>query len=127
MSRIAGITHGLLRIFAAAIVFCPGALKLFGWFGGMPKGVPMTPLIWTAGFLEVVGGVLLFIGLFTRPVAFILAGEMAFAFFIGHFPHGFFPIENHGEGAVLLCFIFLFLWGNGPGAWSVDGLRARRR
>ena len=127
MSRMAAITHGLLRIFAAAIVFCPGALKLFGWFGGMPKGVPMTPLIWTAGFLEVVGGVLLFIGLFTRPVAFILSGEMAFAFFIGHFPHGFFPIENHGEGAVLLCFIFLFLWGNGPGAWSLDGWRARRR
>ena len=127
MNRIAAITHGLLRIFAAAIVFCPGALKLFGWFGGMPTAVPMTPLVWTAGILEVVGGVLLFIGLFTKPVAFILSGEMAFAFFIGHFPHGFFPIENHGEGAVLLCFIFLFLWGNGSGAWSLDGFRARRR
>jgi putative oxidoreductase len=127
MNRIPAITHGLLRIFAAAIVFCPGALKLFGWFGGMPKGVPMTPLIWTAGILEVVGGALLFIGLFTRPVAFILSGEMAAAYFIGHFARGFFPIQNHGEGAVLLCFTFLFLWGNGPGAWSVDGLRARRR
>ena len=127
MSRIAGITHSLLRIVSAFILIGPGGMKLFGWFGGMPAGVPMTPLLWAAGIIEVVGGTLMLLGLFTRPVAFIASGEMAFAYFIGHFPNGFWPIQNHGEPAVLLCFIFLFLWGNGAGPWSLDASIAKRR
>ena len=127
MSRFAGATHFLLRIVSAFILICPGGMKLFGWFGGMPAGVPMTPLLWAAGIIEVVGGTLILLGLFTRAAAFITSGEMAFAYFIGHFPGGFWPILNHGETAVLLCFIFLFLWGNGAGPWSLDAWLRQRR
>lgn len=126
MARIAGPTHALLRIVAALILICPGGMKLFGWFGGMPPGNTLTPLLIVAGVIEVVGGFLILIGLFTRPVAFLASGEMACAYFMGHFPQGFWPIQNHGEPAVLLCFIFLFLFGNGAGPWSVDGLRGKR-
>ena len=127
MDRLAGATHSLLRIFAALIFVCPGGMKLLGWFGGMPKGAALTPLLATAGVIELVGGTLLLLGLFTRPVAFIASGEMAVAYFKGHFPHGFWPILNQGQPAVLLCFIFLFLWANGPGPWSLDAVIARRR
>ena len=127
MNRIAGITHALLRIMAGLVFICPGGLKLFGWFGGMPGGGKLTPLLWIAGIIEVVGGVMIVLGLFTRAAAFIASGEMAVAYFMGHFPKGFFPIQNHGEAAVLLCFIFLFLWGNGAGPWSVDAAMAQRR
>ena len=127
MSRLAGATHALLRIVAGLLFICPGAMKLLGWFGGMPPGVPMTPLLVAAGWIELVGGALILLGLFTRPVAFITSGEMAVAYFIGHFPHGFWPIQNHGEPAVLFCFIFLFLSANGAGPFSLDSLMARGR
>jgi len=123
----ASATQSLLRIVAAFVLFCAGALKLFGWFGGMPPGVEMTPLIWAAGVIEVIGGALLMLGLFTRPVAFLVSGEMAVAYFYGHFPHGWLPVQNHGEAAVLLCFIFLFLAFGGGGRWSVDSVVARNR
>ena len=130
MKRFAGIAHSLLRIVAGAVFICPGGMKLFGWFGGMP-GPPaaggLPPLMVVAGMIEVFGGTLILLGLFTRPVAFIASGEMAFAYFMGHFPHGFWPIQNHGEPAVLLCFIFLFLVGNGPGPLSLDHLIWHRR
>ena len=127
MTRIAGIAQSLLRIVAGLLFICPGGMKLFGWFGGMPAGVSLTPLLVTAGVIEVVGGTLILLGLFTRPVAFIASGEMAFAYFIGHFPNGFWPIQNHGEPAVLFCFIYLFFAANGPGPISVDhALRTRR-
>ena len=116
------ITVSLLRMVTALILFQAGALKIFGWFGGLPAGVTLSPLIQAAGIIEVIGGPLLFFGLLSRPVAFILSGEMAFAYFIGHFPHGFWPIQNHGEPAVLLCFAFLFLAAYGGGAWSLDAL-----
>ncbi len=130
MSRFAGATHSLLRIVAALVFICPGGMKLFGWFGGMPgpaakAGLP--PLLLAAGLIEVIGGTLILVGLFTRPVAFIASGEMAFAYFIGHFPRGFWPIQNHGEPAVLLCFIFLFFAANGPGPWSLDHAIRRSR
>ncbi len=80
-----------------------------------------------AGALEVVGGTLLFVGLFTRPVAFLLSGTMAFAYFLVHAPRGFWPILNRGETPALYCFIFLFLAAAGPGAASLDGVLARRR
>ena len=127
MSRIAGATHSLLRIVVGLLFVCPGGMKLLHWFGGMPAGVPMTPLLYTAGVIELVGGTLILLGLFTRPVAFIASGEMAFAYFIGHFPRGFWPIQNQGEPAVLFCFIYLFLWGNGAGPWSLDHWLHQRR
>ncbi len=86
-------------------------------------------LIGFAGILEVVGGVFLLIGLFTQPVAFVLSGLLAFAYFIGHASKGFFlmPTLNNGESAVLFCFIFLFLAAAGGGAWGLDALRSRKR
>jgi putative oxidoreductase len=128
MNRIAGITHALLRIVSGFLFIHPGGMKLLGWFGGMPPGVELTPLLTLAGIIELVGGFLIMIGLFTRPVAFLASGEMAFAYFIGHYPRGFWPILNQGQPAVLYCFIFLFLWGNGSGPFSVDAwLRTRRQ
>ncbi|HEY1252065.1 MAG TPA: DoxX family protein [Thermoanaerobaculia bacterium] len=127
--RLGELTFLLLRIVVAVMFFQSGALKLFGWFGGMPPGVGMTPLIWTAAVMEVVGGVLIAVGLFTRPVAFLCSGEMAVAYFHGHFhlPGGFWPIQNHGELAVVYCFFFLYLWAHGPGPLSLDARRASRR
>ena len=129
MNRFAAVTHTLLRIVSGFLFIHPGGLKLFHWFGGMPPGVPMTPLLWTAGTIEIVCGTLILIGLATRPAAFLASGEMAFAYFIGHAPHGFWPILNQGQPAVLYCFIFLFLAGNGGGPFSLDHLigRGRRR
>jgi putative oxidoreductase len=127
MNRFAGVALSLLRMVAALLLFCPGALKLFGWFGGMPSGVHLTPLLTTAGWIEVVGGAALMLGLFTRPVAFIASGEMCFAYFIGHFPRGFLPVQNHGEAATLLCFIFLYVSAAGPGPFSLDELLRRGR
>ncbi len=130
MNRAVGVTQSLLRFVAGLILFCPGAMKLLGWFGGIPghaAGAPLPPLLLAAGLIETIGGPLLMLGLFTRPVAFLTSGEMAFAYFIGHFPHGFWPIKNHGEPAVLLCFIFLFLSAAGGGPISLDALIWRRR
>jgi len=119
----------LLRIVAGSLFICPGGMKLFGWFGGMPGppakgGLPL--LLLAAGLIETIGGALIVVGLFTRPVAFIASGEMAFAYFIGHFPHGFWPIQNHGEMAVLFCFLFLFFAANGPGPYSLERWIGRR-
>jgi putative oxidoreductase len=119
--------QALLRIVSGLLFFFPGALKLFGWFGGMPAGFTLTPLLRTAGWMEVIGGPLILLGLFTRPVAFLCSGEMAVAYFHSHFPHGFWPIQNHGEQAVLFCFIYLFFAAAGAGPFSVDAWLARRR
>jgi putative oxidoreductase len=121
------LTMLLLRIAVAIVFIQAGGVKLFGWFGGMPEGFALTPLLITAGILEVFGGALILLGLLTRPVAFILSGEMAFAYFIGHFSMGFWPIQNHGEVAFLLCFVFLFMAAYGAGKWSLDGLIKRKR
>ena len=121
-TKIGGATHFLLRVVSGLLFFEFGPLKILGWFGGMPPGQPLTPLVATAGWIELIGGVLIFFGLFTRVAAFITSGEMAVAYFMGHFPNGFWPAQNQGVPAVLFCFIFLFLWGNGPGPWSLDGL-----
>lgn len=118
------ITVFLLRVVAGLLFFQVGGLKLFGWFGGMPPGFALTPLLTVAGVLEVFGGAAIILGIFTRPIAFILSGEMAAAYFIGHFPQGFWPVQNHGEPAVLLSFIFLFLAAYGAGPWSLDAKRS---
>src|SRR5262245_36730306 len=127
MHRLPGATQSILRIVAGLLFISPGGLKLFGWFGGMPPGVQLTPLLVTAGVIEVFGGSLILLGLFTRPIAFIASGEMAFAYFIAHFPHGFWPSQNHGEPAVLLCFIWLFFAACGAGPLSLDEVVRRRR
>jgi putative oxidoreductase len=127
MEHLARATHAILRIVAGLLFIHPGGMKLLGWFGGMPAGVSLTPLLTAAGYIELVCGTLILLGFLTRPAAFLASGEMAFAYFIGHFPHGFWPIQNHGEPAVLFCFIFLFLAANGAGPASIDALIGKRR
>jgi len=113
----------ILRIVAGFTFSLHGCQKLLGWFGGMRNTgatAQMLTLPWFAGALELVGGLLLILGLFTRPVALILCGEMAAAYFIAHAHRGFWPIVNGGELAILYCFIYLYLFTAGPGPWSVD-------
>jgi len=117
--------RSLLRIVAGFTFSLHGMQKILGLFGGMGgKGgtASFGSLPWIAGCLELVGGVLLIMGLFTTPVAFILSGEMAVAYFRAHFPQGFFPLVNHGELAALYCFIFLYLSVAGPGPLSLDAI-----
>ncbi|MGA9852044.1 MAG: DoxX family protein [Gammaproteobacteria bacterium] len=109
----------VLRIVVALLYIEHGTSKFFGFPGSMGH-VPLFSLIGLAGVLEIGGSVLIFFGLFTRPVAFILSGEMAFAYFIAHAPNGFFPFTNHGEQAVFYCFVFLYFAAAGGGAWSLD-------
>jgi putative oxidoreductase len=106
---ITQVTLLLMRLVAGLLFFQAGALKLFGWYGGMPGGgtVPLLTQIGTGAMLEVVGGIAVMIGLFVRPVAFVLSGEMAVAYWQFHAPKGAWPIVNDGQPAVLLCFIFL--------------------
>jgi putative oxidoreductase len=120
----------ILRIVAAFLLLCHGADKLFNLPAG-PFTLIASAKLFTlapglAGILEFGGGVLLLIGLFSRPVAFILSGEMAFAYFMAHFPtNHIFPYLNGGDSAVLFCFVFLYLSAAGPGPLSMD--RALRR
>jgi len=118
-------TRSVLRIVVGFTFSLHGAQKLLGLFGGVDgKGATVSfgSLFWFAGALELLGGVLIILGLFTSPVAFILCGEMAVAYFKAHFPHGFLPLVNHGELAVLYCFIFLYLCTAGAGPLSLDSL-----
>lgn len=127
---LAGTTHAILRIGAGLLFFHHGAPKLFGWFGGMGgEGgtAELVSLMGLAGILEVFGGLLIAIGLLTRPVAAIVAIEMLIAYFRAHLPQGWVPIENDGELALLYMVVWVFLAGNGAGPFSVDGwLRSRR-
>ncbi|QEX22951.1 hypothetical protein FRZ61_28850 [Hypericibacter adhaerens] len=102
-----------------------GTTKHLGFPLTEMSSVPSFSLIGIAGWIELIGGILFVIGLFTRPVAFILSGFTAVAFFYVHFPNSVFPIQNGGELAALYCFVFLFFAAAGPGAWSVDGARAK--
>jgi putative oxidoreductase len=116
----------ILRIVAAFLFMQVGTAKLFAFPAAiMPGGgtAPAGSLPWVAGVLEVFGGALLLVGLFTRPVAFILSGEMAVAYFLAHAPHGFWPVLNQGAPAALYSFLFLYLSSAGGGAWSIDALR----
>lgn len=123
----AGRLQSLLRIVAAFTFMQAGSMKLFAFPAGVPPNggtVPLASEAGIAGVLEVFGGGLLLLGLFTRPVALVLAGEMAVAYFQYHAPHGFWPVLNNGVPAVLYCFIWLYLSAAGGGPWSLD---ARRR
>jgi len=124
----AGRLLSILRIVAALLFMAHGIQKLFAWPAGEPQStVPLLSLMGLAGVLETFGGLLLALGLFTRPVAFVLAGEMAVAYFMAHAPRGFWPILNRGELPVLFCFLFLYLAAIGGGPWSLDERRARHR
>ena len=124
-------THVLLRIVAGFLFLHHGGQKLFGWFGGSggdPAGtVALVSQMGLAGVLEFYGGIAIVLGFFTRPVAFLLSGEMAVAYLKAHQPHGTWPIQNHGESAVLFSFIFLILAAHGAGGLSLDALLHRRR
>jgi putative oxidoreductase len=116
----------ILRIVAAFLFIQFGSAKWFAFPAAiMPGGgtAPLASLVWFASAIEVIGGGLLFLGLFTRPVAFLLAGEMAIAYFYGHAPNGFWPVLNQGTPAVFFCFLFLYLSAAGPGPWSIDAKR----
>lgn len=115
----------ILRIVTALLLFEHGLSKLLH-FPPSDMNPPPGSLFWIAGCFELVGGGLLTIGLFSRAIAFILAGEMAIAYWMVHAPMSFFPLLNHGEGAILYCFIFLYLAAAGPGPWSVDAALSRR-
>jgi putative oxidoreductase len=120
----------ILRIVAAFVFIQFGTAKLFGFPASvMPDGstVPLASQLGIAAALETFGGLLLLIGLFTRPVAFLLSGEMAFAYFIGHAPMGFWPVLNMGAPAILFCFVWLYISAAGPGPWAVDAMLGRRR
>ncbi|HEV8509788.1 MAG TPA: DoxX family protein [Gemmatimonadales bacterium] len=122
----------VLRIVLAFLFIQVGSAKWFAFPAAvMPGGgtAPVGSLAWFAGVIEVIGGTLFLIGLFTRPVAYILSGEMAFAYFIGHASQGhwLWPVLNQGGLAVIYCFLFLYFSAAGPGPWSVDATLARRR
>lgn len=118
----------ILRIVTALLFIEHGTMKLFG-FPAMdpPMNVQLFSLFGLAAVLEAVGGLLALVGLFTRPAAFIISGEMAVAYFMAHAPKSFFPALNQGDAAILFCFVFLYLVFAGPGAWSLDGARSEAR
>ena len=113
----------LLRIIAGLLFACHGAQKLFGVFGGVSghpgAAVPLFSLMGLAGCIELVGGFLIALGILTSFAAFVASGEMAFAYFMQHFPRSFWPIQNGGEVVVLYCFLFLYIAANGAGVWGV--------
>jgi putative oxidoreductase len=113
----------VLRIVTGFLFLSHGMQKLLSFPAPFSRPIELFSLMGLAGTLELVGGALLILGLFTRPVAFILSGEMAFAYFMAHAPQGFWPLLNRGELAALYCFVFLYLAAAGAGPWSVDRLR----
>jgi putative oxidoreductase len=125
-ARWAPYLLSVLRIVVAFLYIAHGTQKLFGFPSAELRApVPLLSLLGLASVIETFGGVLLLLGLFTRPVAFILAGEMATAYFISHVPRGFWPLVNRGEPAVLFCFTWLYFAAAGAGPWSFDALRGR--
>jgi putative oxidoreductase len=131
MNRAVQVTYTLLRVVAGFLFAQSGSVLLFGWFGGIPGKPGMTAPLMSqmgiGGVLEFVGGLAILLGIGTRPVAFILSGEMAVAYWQFHAPHGGWPLQNEGIPAVLFCFLFLFMAAQGGGDWSLDTLLRRRR
>jgi len=130
--RAVQITYFLLRI-VAGLIFCQaGSVILFVWFGGMPgqppgSTVPLVSQIGIGGVLEFFGGIAIVLGLFTRPVAFILSGMMAVVYWQFHAPKNPWPVQNQGISAILFCFIFLYMAAIGAGPWSIDALIRHKR
>ena len=115
--------YALFRIVLGFLFLWHGMQKLFGFPGVLPAGAPAW-VLYTAGPIELVGGILVMLGLFTHPAAFLSSGLMAFAYWMGHGTHALLPILNQGELAVLYCFGFLYVAARGSGPWSVDAMRA---
>ena len=123
------ITYFLLRVVAGLLFIQTGGLILFGWFGGMPDQPSPPPLlsqVGIGGMLEFFGGIAILLGLLTRPIAFVLSGMMAVAYWQFHAPNGAWPVQNQGMPAILFCFIFLYLAAQGGGDWSLDALFRRK-
>lgn len=128
-SQLGPQLNGILRVVASVMFLMAGTMKLFAWPMGIPPDGSTAAFgtqIWIGGFLEVVGGLLMLLGLFTRPVAFILSGQMAVAYFQFHQPQGFWPTQNGGVPAVLYCFLWLYYSAAGAGPWSLDAKRRQR-
>ncbi|MCZ6503325.1 MAG: DoxX family protein [Gammaproteobacteria bacterium] len=122
LDRYTDYTYALLRIVAGFLFIFHGAQKLFGFPGGAPEGIPDF-IIYIAGPIELVGGILIMIGLFTREAAFLSAGLMAAAYFMAHATSALFPILNRGELAIMFCFVYLYIACTGSGIWSIDSMR----
>jgi putative oxidoreductase len=123
-ANLEGNAYALLRIVAGFLFLFHGLQKVLGMYGGQAQAIGSLP--WIAGVIELVGGVLVMVGLFTSITAFICSGEMAAAYFMGHFPKGFWPIQNQGELAALYCFIFLYIAARGGGPLSLDRIVRRK-
>ena len=126
VARYAPSVLSIVRIAVALLFLEHGSSKLLGF----PENGPIRELFtlsWYSGAIELVGGALLTVGLFSRSAAFIMSGEMAVAYFMSHAPHSFFPLINRGDSAILYCFVFLYLAFAGPGPWSLDALWSRKR
>ncbi len=131
LNRLTPLAYFLLRVVAGLMFFQVGSMVMLGWFGGMPGGAASPPEIfsqtWFGGLLELVGGALVMVGLFTRPAAFLVSGEMAVAYFQFHYmTRGGWPVQNDGQPAVLYCFVFLLIAAQGAGIWSVDAMLQKR-
>ena len=127
LNRYAPQVLGVVRIVAALLYIAHGTQKLFAFpLGQMPGPVELLSLFGIGGILEVFGGLALLLGLFTRPVAFLLSGQMAVAYWMFHAPGSLYPVNNGGDAAILFCFLFLYLVFAGPGAFSLDSRLARR-
>jgi len=127
-ARWAPYLQSVLRIVVAFLFVAHGSQKFFGFPAvEVRAGVPLMSLLGLASMIEMLGGTLMFLGLLTRPVAFVLAGEMAVAYFTSHAPRGFWPLVNRGEPAVFFCFTWLYFAAAGAGPWSLDALRGRAR
>ena len=128
LNRYTPYALAALRIAAGLIFILHGTQKLFGFPAMPPSGAlpPVMSLMWIGAVMELVGGALIVLGLFTRPVAFLLSGEMAVAYWMFHAPKSVYPVLNGGDAAILYCFVFFLLIFTGPGAASLDGMRGRR-
>ena len=127
-SRYSAYAHGLLRIVAGLLFLFHGTVKILGFPpGARPGQVEPLSLMGVGGAIELVAGTLIMLGLFTRPAAFLASGQMAVAYWMFHAPQNLYPVMNQGDAAILYCFIFLFFAAAGPGAWSLDGMRAGKR
>jgi putative oxidoreductase len=125
LERFAPQILAVTRILVGTLLAAHGAQKVLGAFGGPPAGAPAA-IVWVAGPIELVGGALMAIGLFTRGAAFLMSGLMAFAYFMAHAPQGFWPILNGGELAIAYSWLSLYLAAQGPGAWALDNLWSTR-
>jgi len=125
LTSLAPHALSLLRIVVGLLFLQHGLVKLFAFPMPFPNPPAVGTLIWYQGIIELIGGPLLILGLFTRPVAFILAGDMAFAYFMSHAPRSIYPIQNAGNLAILYCFVFFYLVFAGPGPWSIDARAAK--